>query len=394
MRTVGTHVRGIRTPIIKEGDDLVQIIVSSLDKAVNEDNFELRENDVLAVTESLIARARGNYVHVDQVAEEVREKFPEELGIVFPILSRNRFSLILKGIAQAGRKIYMQLKYPDDEVGNPLLDEDKMHELGLNPWEDILTEADYQENFADFKHPFTGLNYVDLYREMAGDTEIEFIFSNNPTTILDYTKDVIAADIHTREQTKRLLKENGGHRIFGLDDLCAEKRPGVKGYNPEYGLLGSNKSREDVLKLFPRDGDTFVKKLQDAVASQLGVAAEVMIFADGAFKDPVGGIWELADPVVSPGYTSGLEGTPDEIKIKYLADNQFSDLEGEELLQSMRRKIKIKDNDLVGREEAQGTTPRQLTDLLGSLCDLVSGSGDRGTPLIHIQGYFDSLADD
>ncbi len=394
MRTVGTNIRGIRTPIVKEGDDLIKIITSSLEKAREEEKFELNSDDVLAITESLVARARGNYIHIDDIAAEIEEKFQGEFGIVFPILSRNRFSLVLKGIARAGKKIYLQLKYPDDEVGNPLLDEKKMYELGLNPYEDVLTEEEYRTHFGDFKHPFTGINYVDLYRDIAGETEVEFIFSNDPRTILNHTKDVIAADIHSRKKTKLILKNSGGNTILGLDDLCNSPGEAGEGYNPEYGLLGSNKAGEETLKLFPRGGDEFVKKLQESIEEQLGTKIEVMIFADGAFKDPVGGIWELADPVVSPGYTSGLKGTPDEVKIKYLADNQFSDLKEEELLEAMRKEISNKEKDLVGREEAQGTTPRQLTDLLGSLSDLASGSGDRGTPVILIQGYFDSLADD
>ncbi len=394
MRSTGTHVRGIRTPIIKQGDNLIKIIVESLEKAQTEDNFQLERTDVLSITESLVARARGNYVKLDDVAHEIKAKFPGPLGVVFPILSRNRFSLILKGIARAGKKIYLQLNYPDDEVGNPILPSEKLLDLEINPHSDSFSEEEYRQHFSDYRHPFTGINYVDLYREMAGDCELEIVFSNDPCTILNYTEDVLVADIHTRHKTKRRLKTAGARTVFGLDDLCTEKKAEVQGYNPEYGLLGSNKAGPETLKLFPRDCDKFVVDLQKAIEQRSGTKIQVMVFADGAFKDPVGGIWELADPTVSPGYSAGLEGTPNEIKIKYLADHQYADLKGDKLMDEIRGKIGKKQHDLVGSEEAQGTTPRQLTDLLGSLSDLVSGSGDKGTPIVHIKGYFDSLAED
>ena len=391
MRTVGTEVKGIRTPIIKEGDDLVDIVVSSLQKSWEEEGYELKDGDVVAVTESVVARAQGNYVSVDDIVEELKGKYPDEIGVVFPILSRNRFSMILKAIAKTGRKIYLQLKYPRDEVGNSLMDPKKLADSYFDPYTDTLSEEEYYNYFGSYKHPFTGINYVDYYKKLAGDTEIEFIFSNRAETILKYTKDVLAADIHTRHKTKNKLKEKGANIVFGLDDICRERRDN-KGYNPDYGLLGSNKASDQMLKLFPRNGEEFVNEVQKRLIDLTGKNIEVMIYGDGAFKDPVGKIWELADPVVSPAFTPGLKGTPNEVKLKYLADNDLGDLEGEELMEAMKDEIKKKDEDLVGEIEAQGTTPRQLTDLLGSLSDLVSGSGDRGTPVILIQGYFDNLA--
>jgi len=390
MRTTGTRVFGIRAPIIKEGDNLVEIVISSLLRFMKNERYELAERDVVAVTESLVARAQGNYVTVDDIATEIKEKYPGDIGITFPILSRNRFSMILKGIVRSGRKIYIQLNYPTDEVGNALMDVKKMNELNINPYTDTLSEDDYLRFFKDFKHPFTGLNYVQFYKEVAGETENEIILSNKAETILDYTKDILVADIHSRFRTKRLLKEAGANIVFGLDEICNVDNG--KGFNPEYGLLGSNKASEERLKLFPREGNEFVNRVQQRLKEITGKTIEVMIYGDGAFKDPAARIWELADPVVSPAYTSGLRGVPNELKLKYLADNDLQNLKGEELLQEMKKEINNKDDNLIGKNSAQGTTPRQLTDLLGSLCDLVSGSGDKGTPIILVKGYFDNLA--
>ncbi|MFW6266829.1 MAG: coenzyme F420-0:L-glutamate ligase [Halanaerobium sp.] len=393
MRTVGTEVRGIRAPIVKEGDQLVEIVVDSLKQTIKEENIELRDRDVLGITESLVARAQGNYIDIEDIAAEIKEKFKgDSIGIVFPILSRNRFSMILKGIARSGKKIFLQLSYPNDEVGNPLLDARRLYDLKIDSYQYVIEEDEYQEKFGDFKHPFTGVNYVDLYKEIAAETEIEIIAANQPESILDYTDQVIAADIHTRERTKEILKENGAQKVIGLDDICNQDQG--KGYNPEFGLLGSNKASDKKLKLFPKDGEQFVETVQNEIRKFSGKEVEVMIFGDGAFKDPAAKIWELADPVVSPAYTKGLEGTPNEVKLKYLADNDLKDLKGEELLKAMKNEIKEKEADLTANIKSQGTTPRRLTDLLGSLCDLVSGSGDKGTPIILIQGYFDSLADE
>ena len=392
MRTVGTQVKGIRAPIIKEGDDLVAIIVFSLLKSAKNEDYQLQNKDVVGITESLVARAQGNYLTVDDIAREVKYKYPEDIGIIFPILSRNRFSPILKGIARSGRKIYLQLSYPADEVGNHLMDVEVLDELNIDPNNDVLTEEDYRKYFGDFKHCFTGINYIDLYKEIAGETAIEIILANKPQTILNHTKDVLVCDIHTRFRTKRILKNAGANIVYGLDDLCNQGND--RGFNPEYGLLGSNKASDDKLKLFPREGEAFVRQVQQKLKEETGKKIEVMIYGDGAFKDPAGKIWELADPVVSPGFTSGLKGTPNEVKLKYLADNNFEGLRGDKLLAAMKKEIRNKENDLTGKGKAQGTTPRQLTDLLGSLCDLVSGSGDKGTPIVLIQGYFDNLASD
>lgn len=393
MRTLGTEVRGIRAPIVKEGDQLVDVVVDSLKESLEEENFELRNQDVLGITESLVARAQGNYIELEDIAAEINNIFSgDSIGIVFPILSRNRFSMILKGIAASGKKIYLQLSYPNDEVGNPLLDSRKLYDLEIDPYEHVIEEDEYYQKFADFKHPFTGVNYVDLYKEMASETEIEIIAANQAEAILDYTDQVIAADIHTRERTKEVLKENGAEKVISLDQICNQDQG--KGYNPDYGLLGSNKASENRLKLFPKDGQNFVEAVQSKIKEFSGKEVEVMIYGDGAFKDPVAKIWELADPVVSPAYTEGLEGTPNEVKLKYLADNELKALKGTELLTAMKDQIKEKEIDLTANIKAQGTTPRRLTDLLGSLCDLVSGSGDKGTPIILIQGYFDNLADE
>ncbi|MFO7814396.1 MAG: coenzyme F420-0:L-glutamate ligase [Halanaerobiales bacterium] len=392
MRTIGTQVRGIRAPIIKKGDDLVDIVVSSIVSSRDEVGYELNNRDVVGITESIVARAQGNYINIDDIAQEIEDNYSkgEALGIVFPILSRNRFSMILKGIARSNRKLYLQLSFPRDEVGNSLMKVKKMEANNIDPYNDTLSEEKYLELFGDFKHPFTGINYVKYYKELVGDKQLEIILSNNPETILDYTDQVLAADIHSRDKTKRALKKAGARNVLGLDDLCSEDNG--KGYNPEYGLLGSNKASETELKLFPREGEKFVDEVQNRLIDLTGKNIEVLIYGDGAFKDPVGKIWELADPVVSPAFTSGLKGTPNEVKLKYLADNEFKDLEGDKLLDAMKDEIKNKDSNLVGKGKAQGTTPRQITDLLGSLCDLVSGSGDKGTPIILIQGYFDNLS--
>jgi len=397
MRSIGTHVRGIRAPIIKEGDDVVDIAVDSLKNSWESEGYSLKDKDVVGITESFVARAQGNYITVDDIAQKIKEKYSRSVGIIFPILSRNRFSLILKGIARSNRDIYLQLSYPDDEVGNSLLQEEKIEELGINPYTDVISEEEYYRHFGDFEHPFTGINYVGYYRniiekEVSSETEVKIILSNRVNTILDYTKDVLAADIHTRFKTKRKLKGQGARTVYGLDDLFTEPE-NKKGYNPKYGLLGSNKASEERLKLFPKNGEKVVNEIQKKLHDLTGRNVEVMIFGDGAFKDPVGKIWELADPVVSPAYTSGLDGTPNEVKLKYLADNKLNDLNDQHLLDTIKKEIKQKEDNLVGENKSQGTTPRQLTDLLGSLCDLACGSGDKGTPIILIQGYFDSLAE-
>jgi F420-0:gamma-glutamyl ligase len=393
MRTIGTEVRGIRAPIVKEGDNLVDIVVDSLKISMEEEGYELRDRDVIGVTESLVARAQGNYIDVDDIAEQIKENFSgNSIGIVFPILSRNRFSMILKGIVKSNKKIYIQLSYPNDEVGNPLLDMNKIYEYNIDPYKYVIEEEEYFEKFGDFKHPFTGVNYVELYKEIAEETEIEIVAANQAETILNYTDQVIAADIHTRFRTKQILEEAGAKKVIGLDEICNEESN--KGYNKEYGLLGSNKASDSKLKLFPRDGQKFVDKVQKKLRELTSKDIEVMIYGDGAFKDPIAKIWELADPVVSPAYTSGLEGTPNEVKLKYLADNDLKELKGEELLKAVKDEINAKESDLTSKMKSQGTTPRRLTDLLGSLCDLVSGSGDKGTPIILIQGYFDNLADE
>ena len=391
VRTVGTIARGIRTPIIKKGDDLVSIVVDSLLKAAASENFQIRDNDVLGITESLLARAQGNYASIDAISKDIKTKFPSTIGLVFPILSRNRFSLILKGIISSGRKVVLLLSYPSDEVGNHLMDIDKMDELDINPYTDVLTESDYRRLFGDkVLHPFTAVDYVDIYKNIGKDN-IEIIFSNNPKTILDYTKDVLVANVHERQRTKRILKNAGANIVLGLDDILNSSIDG-SGYNPDYGLLGSNLATSTELKLFPRDCQTFVEKVQARIKEETGKHVEVMIYGDGAFKDPVGKIWELADPVVSPGYTKGLEGTPNELKLKYIVDTELSNLSGEEVADAVRKKINNKESNVVKENDSLGTTPRRLTDLLGSLCDLVSGSGDKGTPVVLVQGYFDNYA--
>ena len=394
MRCVGTVVRGIRTGVIKRGDNLEKIVVDSVMNASSNDNFEIRDKDIIAVTEAVVGIATGNYVSVDDIASDIRNKFPNnEVGIVFPILSRNRFSMILKGIARGTKKIYMLLSYPADEVGNHLFDEELLYKYNINPYSDCFDEKKYRELFGNIVHEFTGVNYVDVYTEICKNEgcDIEFIFSNNPRDILKYTKDILASDIHTRNNTKKLLED--ADIILGLDDIMT-KSINESGYNSKYGLLGSNKSTDELLKLFPENGKKLVLGIQKDIKNRTGKNVEVMIYGDGAFKDPIGKIWELADPVVSPFYTDGLEGTPNEIKLKYVSDNTLSDLHGEELNKAMKEEIKKKESNLVGQNKSLGTTPRRIVDLVGSLCDLTSGSGDKGTPVVLIQGYFDNYAND
>ncbi|MBQ2916841.1 MAG: coenzyme F420-0:L-glutamate ligase [Clostridia bacterium] len=391
-KTVGTISRGIRTPIIRSGDNLVEIIADSVLAAAEEEKFEIGERDIIAATEAIVARAQSNYATIDDIATDMKNKFASDtVGVIFPILSRNRFAICLRGIAKGVKKVVLMLSYPSDEVGNHLVSIDMLDEKNVNPYTDVLTLEKYRELFGENKHPFTGVDYVDYYSQIIKESgaEVEIVFSNNPRTILNYTKDVLVCDIHTRKRTKRILKENGGNTILGLDDIMTSSING-SGYNDQYGLLGANKATEDKIKLFPRDCEEFVTKLQDEMLKRTGKKVEVMVYGDGAFKDPVGKIWELADPVVSPAYTKGLEGTPNEVKLKYLADNNFADLKGEELRAAIEDYIKNKGADLVGSMESQGTTPRRLTDLIGSLCDLTSGSGDKGTPVVFIQGYFNN----
>lgn len=395
-RLVGTISRGLRAPILKQGEDITAFTVDAVMAATKSDNITLKDRDIVAVTESLVARAQENYVTIDDIATDIKEKFGNDtVGVIFPILSRNRFSVCLKGIAKGAKKIVLMFSYPSDEVGNHFIDYDLLDEKGVNPWSDVLTEKEFVEKFGNPIHEFTGVNYIQYYSELIKEqgAEVEVIFANNPTTILNYTKSVLACDIHTRVRTKRLLKKAGGEKIFGLDDILTTSING-SGYNEQYGLLGSNKATETSVKLFPRNCQEVVLKIQKMLKEQTGKNIEVMIYGDGAFKDPVGKIWELADPVVSPGYTSGLEGTPNEIKLKYLADNDLADLKGEELSKAVTEAIKNKASDLKGQMITQGTTPRRLTDLIGSLCDLTSGSGDKGTPIILIQGYFDNYIDE
>ncbi|WP_136607424.1 coenzyme F420-0:L-glutamate ligase [Paenibacillus dokdonensis] len=391
-RVVGTVVRGLRCPIINQGDSIEEIVVDSVLRASQVEGFSIQDKDIITVTESIVARAQGNYAKIDHISKDVSSKFGEEtVGVIFPILSRNRFAVCLRGIAKGAKKIVLMLSYPSDEVGNHLVDLDMLDEKGVNPWTDVLTEQQFREHFGYKKHTFTGIDYIDYYKSLIEEygVECEVIFSNNPKTILEYTKNVLTCDIHTRFRTKKILKAHGGDKIYSLDDILAAPIEG-SGYNETYGLLGSNKSTEDGVKLFPRNCQPIVDKIQHMLIEKTGKHVEVMIYGDGAFKDPVGKIWELADPVVSPAYTSGLDGTPNEVKLKYLADNNFADLKGEELKQAISQYIRDKETDLVGAMEAQGTTPRRLTDLIGSLSDLTSGSGDKGTPIIYIQGYFDN----
>ena len=393
LRTVGTVVRGIRTPIIKENDNLEDIVIDSIMEAQKTEKFEFHDKDVIAITEAVVGISEGNYATVDDIATDIKNKFnnPEELGIVFPILSRNRFSLILKGIARSCKKLYVLLSFPSDEVGNGILDEEKLDVSEYN-LASTITEEEYKLTFGDWIHPFTGINMIDFYRELIKNEDCEpvFVLSNNALDILKYTNTVINCDIHTRFKTKSMLEKNGAN-VLGLYEILNESVNG-SGFNDKYGLLGSNKSTEERLKLFPRTGQRLVENIQTRLKEMTGKKLEVMVYGDGAFKDPVGRIWELADPVVSPAYTSGLEGTPNEIKLKYVSDNKFPDLHGDELKEAIKNEIRQKDADLKGQMITQGTTPRRLTDLIGSLCDLTSGSGDKGTPVVFIQGYFDNLA--
>ena len=391
-RKVGTVSRGIRCPIIREGDHLADIIVTSVLEAAESEGFSLHDRDVIAATESIVARAQGNYASIDAIAKDVREKLGgETVGVIFPILSRNRFSVCLKGIARGAKKIVLMLSYPSDEVGNELVSLDQVDEAGINPYSDVLDVARYRELFGENKHRFTGVDYVAYYSELIREqgAEAEVIFANNPREILKYTKHVLACDIHTRARTKRILKSAGAEVVLGMDDILTSPVDG-SGCNERFGLLGSNKSTEESVKLFPRECTDLVLEIQKAVLDRTGKHVEVMVYGDGAFKDPVGKIWELADPVVSPAYTAGLEGTPNELKLKYLADNDFAHLSGDALKEAIKDRIHKKDGDLVGQMVSEGTTPRRLTDLIGSLCDLTSGSGDKGTPVVFIQGYFDN----
>ncbi|MBM7550071.1 coenzyme F420-0:L-glutamate ligase [Peptoniphilus gorbachii] len=391
QRYIGTVVRGIRTPIVKSGDNLVDIVVDSLGKALESENISMKDRDVVAVTESLVARAQNNYVSIDDIACDINNKYDGEIGIVFPILSRNRFSTILRGIAKSGKKIHFLFSYPSDEVGNSLMDPNLLYEAKINPFTDVLEEKDYRRIFGEVvKHEFTGIDYVSLYKEICGGN-CEIHFSNDPKTILNYTDEVLIGSTHTRFSIKRLLKDAGAKVVLGLDDILNESING-SGFNKDFGLLGSNFASESKLKLFPRDGEEFVNAVQKKLIDKYNKEIEVMIYGDGAFKDPVGKIWELADPVVSPAHTKGLAGTPSELKIKYIADTDLKDMDAEHATAAMKEKISHKNKDLVGTNETLGTTPRRITDLLGSLCDLTSGSGDKGTPVVLIQGYFDNFA--
>ena len=396
-RMIGTVSMGVRAPIIRQGDNLVDIVTDSICSAMKEDGLVPRDRDVVAMTEAIVARAQGNYASVSDIAADVKNKFGgETVGVIFPILSRNRFAICLRGIAKGCKKVVLMLSYPADEVGNHLIDWEIMDEKGVDPYKDVLSEEKYRELFGYVKHRFTGVDYVEYYSNLIRESgaEVEIIFANDPRAILKYTKNVLNCDIHTRARTKKLLKNAGAERVFGLDEIMNAPVNG-SGFNANYGLLGSNKSTEDTVKLFPRDCQGLVEDIQKKLMDMTGKHIEVMVYGDGAFKDPVGKIWELADPVVSPAYTSGLEGTPNELKLKYLADNDFASLSGKALQDAIKNKIQQKDgSSLVGNMAAQGTTPRRLTDLIGSLCDLTSGSGDKGTPIVYIQGYFDNYTNE
>ena len=395
-RMVGTVSRGVRCPIIREGDDLRDIVTDSILEAARTDGFEIRNRDIIAMTEAIVARAQGNYASIDNIAQDVKAKTGGgTVGLIFPIMSRNRFSICLRGIAKGVDKVVCMLSYPSDEVGNHLVSLDVLDEKGIDPYKDVLTESQYREYFGYSKHQFTGVDYVEVYRELIEQSgaEAEIIFANNPREILNYTKKVICCDIHSRERSKRILKNAGAEVVLGLDDIMTSSVNG-SGFNENYGLLGSNKATEDTVKLFPRDCQGLVEDIQKRILDATGKLVEVMVYGDGAFKDPVGKIWELADPVVSPAYTPGLEGTPNELKLKYLADNDFANLSGKELQDAIKKSIEQKDGDLKGSMASQGTTPRRLTDLIGSLCDLTSGSGDKGTPIVFIQGYFDNYTNE
>ena len=391
-RMIGTVSRGVRTPIIRNGDDIVSIVTDSVLEAAVDGGFEIRDRDIIAMTEAIVARAQGNYASVQDIADDVRAKLGgETVGVILPILSRNRFAICLRGIASGAKKIVLMLSYPSDEVGNHLISLDAVDEKGVNPYSDVLTLEKYRELFGYEKHTFTGVDYVEYYESIIKESgaEAEIIFANDPRAVLAYTKNVLCCDIHTRARTKRLLRAAGAERVFGLDEIL-NAPSGGSGYNENYGLLGSNKATEDQVKLFPRDCQPVVDAIAAQILEKTGKHVEVMVYGDGAFKDPVGKIWELADPVVSPAYTAGLEGTPNELKLKYLADNEFASLSGDALKEAIKEKITQKDEDLFGKMASEGTTPRRLTDLIGSLCDLTSGSGDKGTPVVYIQGYFDN----
>lgn len=396
MSKVGTVVRGIRTGVIKEGDNLVDITVNSVIDASHEENFELQDRDIVAITEAVVGISSGNYCTVDDIAQDVKNKFKSRhIGIVNPILSRNRFAVLLSAFARAMDKLTIELSYPSDEVGNDILDKDRLRKLNIPMSNYVMTENEYTEKFGDWRHIFTGVNMVDFYRDLClkENCEVEFIFSNSPETILGFVDEVLCADIHTRNETKNILKENGAKTVLGLDDIMTESING-SGFNEKYGLLGSNRATEEKVKLFPTNCESLVEKIQQEFKNRTGKNIEVMVYGDGAFKDPVGRIWELADPVVSPGYTKGLEGSPNELKLKYLSDNKFADLKGEELNKAIKEEIKEKSKDLKGTIETQGTTPRRYTDLIGSLCDLTSGSGDKGTPVVLVQNYFKNYSED
>ncbi len=391
-RTIGTVARGVRAPIIREGDDLAQIVTDTICNCLEAEKIAVGSKDIVAVTESILARAQGNYANVKDIADDVKAKFPSgHIGVIFPILSRNRFAICLKGFAMGAKKITLMLSYPSDEVGNHLFDIDLLDEKGVDPYTDVLSEEKYRELFGYEVHPFTGVDYVDYYKKLVESCgcECEIVFANKATAILNYTKDVLNCDIHTRARTKRLLKKAGANTVYGMDEILTAPVNG-SGYNDFCGLLGSNKATEETVKLFPIKSQEFVDRVQALLLERTGKTIEVMVYGDGAFKDPVGKIWELADPVVSPGYTKGLAGTPNELKLKYLADNDFADLSGDELKAAISQRIQEKDANLKGNMASEGTTPRQLTDLIGSLCDLTSGSGDKGTPIIYVQGYFDN----
>ena len=393
---VGTTSRGIRLPIIKTGDDLASIVVDSVLTASNNEPFPIKDRDVIAITESVVARSQGNYASVDDIAKDVHDKFGDgPLGVIFPILSRNRFAILLKGMARGVKKIVLMLSYPSDEVGNALLAYDELDEKGVNPYSDVLSLDKYRELFGHKVHEFTGVDYIDYYVDLIKkeNCEVEVVFANQPKAILDYTKKVLTCDIHTRNRTKRILKEKGAEIVLGMDDILSAPVNG-SGYNEKFGLLGSNKSTEETVKLFPRAGQELVLEIQKQMLEKTGKHVEVMVYGDGAFKDPQGKIWELADPVVSPFFTEGLRGTPNELKLKFLADNEFKDLKGQELKEAIKEKIKEKEANLVGKMASEGTTPRQLTDLIGSLCDLTSGSGDKGTPVVLVQDYFTNYSQD
>lgn len=390
-RKVGTISRGIRCPIIREGDDISSVVVNSVLEAAEDEGYEIRDRDIVAVTESVVARSQGNYASVEAISKDVKAKLGSDtIGVIFPILSRNRFAICLRGISMAAKKIVLMLSFPRDEVGNQLLTEDQLDEAGIDPYSKVMSLEEYRELFGENKHPFTGVDYLAYYGEVieAAGAEVEIVLANHATEILNYTDKVINCDIHTRKRTRRILKDAGA-TVLGMDEILNAPVDG-SGFNSKYGLLGSNKSTEDSVKLFPESCEDVVLGIQKSILDKTGKCVEVLVYGDGAFKDPVGKIWELADPVVSPAYTPGLEGTPNELKLKYLADNDFKDLSGEELREAISARIKEKDDNLVGKMETEGTTPRRLTDLIGSLCDLTSGSGDKGTPVVHIQGYFDN----